>query len=197
MIVAVDQLLWRPLVVWSQKFRVEETGSEEAAGVVGRLAREALAPPPEAPPVDPPPARGGAGAGGGREAPSGFERQARGSGRRSRPPLVGRGLLAAAVALWGAARLGVLLVRVPAREWGVLALSLGATALRTPRAPSSLSVLWTVPVGILLGRSPHLVAEAPARHPDRRVVPGADALPARHGGAPRRRRPVRRASRPS
>lgn len=29
MIVLLDQLLWRPLVVWGQKFRVEEGGSEE------------------------------------------------------------------------------------------------------------------------------------------------------------------------
>ena len=32
MIVALDQLLWRPLVVWGQKFRVEEGGGEEAPG---------------------------------------------------------------------------------------------------------------------------------------------------------------------
>src|SRR5512142_1803875 len=30
MIVALDQLLWRPVVVWSQKFRVEESGQTEA-----------------------------------------------------------------------------------------------------------------------------------------------------------------------
>ncbi|HTC21263.1 MAG TPA: ABC transporter permease subunit, partial [bacterium] len=30
MIVFLDQFLWRPLVVWGQKFRVEEGGSEEA-----------------------------------------------------------------------------------------------------------------------------------------------------------------------
>src|SRR5262245_14465957 len=30
MIVALDQLLWRPVVVWAQKFRVEEGGHQEA-----------------------------------------------------------------------------------------------------------------------------------------------------------------------
>ncbi len=30
MIVALDQLLWRPVVVWAQKFRVEESGQTEA-----------------------------------------------------------------------------------------------------------------------------------------------------------------------
>ncbi len=30
MIVALDQLLWRPVVAWAQKFRVEEGGAQEA-----------------------------------------------------------------------------------------------------------------------------------------------------------------------
>src|SRR5262249_45088720 len=30
MIVALDQLLWRPVVVWAQKFRLEEGGQEPA-----------------------------------------------------------------------------------------------------------------------------------------------------------------------
>src|SRR5206468_358555 len=30
MIVLLDQLLWRPVVVWAQKFRVEEGGHQEA-----------------------------------------------------------------------------------------------------------------------------------------------------------------------
>src|SRR5438045_7852214 len=29
MIVVLDQLLWRPIVVWAQKFRVEEGGQQE------------------------------------------------------------------------------------------------------------------------------------------------------------------------
>ena len=29
MIIFLDQLLWRPVVVWSQKFRVEEGGAEQ------------------------------------------------------------------------------------------------------------------------------------------------------------------------
>jgi NitT/TauT family transport system permease protein len=42
---------------------------------------------------------------------------------------------------------------VEAAEWGVLALALLATSSRTALA-LLLSVLWTVPVGIILGRSP-------------------------------------------
>ncbi len=31
MIVALDQLLWRPVVAWAKKFRVEEGGTQEEA----------------------------------------------------------------------------------------------------------------------------------------------------------------------
>ncbi len=150
MIVAVDQLLWRPLVVWSQKFRVEETGSGEAptSWVVSLLGRSRLL----------------------RKLLRSLRRareeaRARAAARGALPgtgvsrsgvlrasaALLG-GVFATSAALWGIVRLGGLLSRVPAREWGVLGLALGATGLRTAAA-LALSVLWTVPVGILLGRS--------------------------------------------
>jgi NitT/TauT family transport system permease protein len=149
MIVAVDQLLWRPLVVWSQKFRVEETGSEAppASWLVSLVRRSRLL----------------------RRLRRSIRRRRdaarartalRGAPAQTRPARAGlaavawaASILVAGVALWGCGRLGVLLWRVPAREWSVLALSLGATAGRAAGA-LSLSVLWTVPVGILLGRSP-------------------------------------------
>ncbi len=48
MIVLLDQVLWRPLAVWSQKFRLDESGSEDAGsswflGVVRRARVYALA----------------------------------------------------------------------------------------------------------------------------------------------------------
>ena len=151
MIVAVDQLLWRPLVVWSQRFRVEElgTGEEPRSWVVGLVRRSDLL----------------------RGLRRGLrsrrqEARARAAGKGPvvpaapaapvPPRVVALGVLAAAAAaaaLWGTVRLGGLLLRVPAREWGVLGLALGATALRTAGA-LALSVLWAVPAGILLGRSP-------------------------------------------
>jgi NitT/TauT family transport system permease protein len=148
MIVAVDQLLWRPLVVWSQKFRVEETGSEEPPEswvvlLVGRSRllrrlRRSL--------------RRRRDAVRARAAVRGALAQARPAGAGLAAAAWAGGLLAAVLALWGAGRLGVLLVRVPAREWGILGLSLGATAGRAAGA-LALSVLWTLPAGILLGRS--------------------------------------------
>ena len=150
MIVAVDQLLWRPLVVWSQKFRVEETGSGDSptswvVTLVGRsrLTRRILRSVRYAREE----ARARAAARGAvpeaNVARSGF--------LRSAAAVLGV-VLAVAAALWGTTRLGGLLVRVPMREWGVLALALGATALRTAGA-LAFSVLWTLPVGILIGRS--------------------------------------------
>lgn len=151
MIVAVDQLLWRPLVVWSQRFRVEELGSgeEPRSWVVALVKRSNLL--------------------------RGLRRSVRTRRQEARARAAGKGpllpavssapvsprvvalwLLAASavvVALWGTVRLAGLLLRVPAREWGVLGLALGATGLRTAGA-LAVSVLWAVPAGILLGRSP-------------------------------------------
>ncbi|MGA7993091.1 MAG: ABC transporter permease subunit, partial [Thermoanaerobaculia bacterium] len=58
--------------------------------------------------------------------------------------------LAAALGVWKLLRL---LAAVPPREWFVLAAALGATFLRTLGA-LALAVAWTLPVGILVGRSP-------------------------------------------
>jgi len=150
MIVAVDQLLWRPLVVWSQKFRVEETGTAAPpeSWVVGLVRRSRLL------------RRLGRSVRRAREAAR--VRAAAAGARAAGPAAPARALRAAvtsllaaaagAGALWGILRLGGLLVRVPAREWGALALALGATALRATGA-LALALLWTLPAGILLGRS--------------------------------------------
>ena len=45
MIVGLDQLLWRPVVVWAQKFRVEEGGqrSDASSWFLNWLRRSGLA----------------------------------------------------------------------------------------------------------------------------------------------------------
>jgi NitT/TauT family transport system permease protein len=149
MIVAVDQLLWRPLVAWSQRFRVAEvSGSAEAHSWVLDLVRRSAVlrrfrlrrrrharslPPPQAPEEVRPDADGGA---------------------RLRAVLTGvTGLLAAAAASVGVWKLLHLLAAVSGKEWLVLAAALGATFLRTLGA-LALAVAWALPVGILVGRSP-------------------------------------------
>jgi len=149
MIVAVDQLLWRPLVVWSQRFRNADIEGENApeSWVLNlmrrsrflrrmRLRRRRR---PRAPTPPAPPESAGAVPGG--------------TGERARAALVsGLGIAALAVALLGAWKLVGLLVRVPAGKWLVLAGAVGATSVRTFSA-LALAAAWTLPIGILIGRS--------------------------------------------
>jgi NitT/TauT family transport system permease protein len=157
MIVAVDQLLWKPLVAWSERFRMEDLASTEKSRswmldlirrspLLRRLRRarrdaedaaaETVAAAPAAALAKAPAAR-----------------------RMTSRRLLARTLLGAAaagalvLAGWGAFELLKLLLAVPGREWIVLALALGSTFLRTFGA-LVLAALWTVPAGILIGRSP-------------------------------------------
>ncbi len=153
MIVAVDQLLWKPLVAWSERFRLEDLASTdkprswvltllrrsplvrrlrqarawiaEARAVREKRTREAR-PPSSAPDA---------------------------GGSRLRAGLLGLAAAAAAAgAAWGVVRLVHLLTSVSREEWGRLAAALGATSLRTAGA-LVLAAAWTVPAGILIGRS--------------------------------------------
>ena len=152
MILAVDQLLWKPLVAWSQRFRLEEiSGSEPPRSWVLDLVRrswfarrmrqarreveEAAARPSE-------------------KKPATASHAPEAGGRAFRIALLwALGLAACAGAAIGAGKLVLLLVSVPAHEWGLLAASLGATFVRTASA-LVLGALWCVPAGILIGRSP-------------------------------------------
>ena len=150
MIIAVDQLLWKPLVAWSQRFRLEEIAGAEAprswvlnlvrrSWIAKRLRRASPAtaslPVPTSSP--PSPASGG-----------------RSDSTRIRAAILGIvGLAGGLAAIAGAWRLVALLSRVPAPEWSLLARALGATFLRTFGA-LALAAVWCVPAGILIGRSP-------------------------------------------
>ncbi len=149
MIVAVDQFLWRPLVVWSQRFRNADVEGQDAPqswmlNLVRRSAflrrlrlrrrrRRGAAP------LTPVPLAEAAG-------PN------RGGERLRAGLLVAFSLAALIGALFGAWKLLRLLARVPAGEWLVLTGALGATFLRT-LAALALATAWTLPIGILVGRS--------------------------------------------
>jgi len=146
MIVAVDQVLWKPLVAWSERFRLEEltTGEKPRSWVLDLIHRSALlrrlsrarrAAPRVPAPVAVRAARG----------PDSGAALRRGA-------LYAASLAAAAAAGWGAVHLARLLAALPAAEWGLLARALGATFLRTAGA-LLLAVIWTVPAGVLIGRS--------------------------------------------
>jgi len=153
MILAVDQLLWKPLVAWSERFRLEELSSAEKpkSWVLDLLRRS---------PLMRRLRRAGRAVGRSRSAappaPLPVPRRA-GGGRASAAPrkalLAVPGAAAVAAAAWGSYRLVHLLLAVPRHEWLTLAAALGATFLRTAGA-LAVATLWTVPAGILIGRSP-------------------------------------------
>ena len=153
MIVAVDQVLWRPIVVWAQKFRVDEGGTQERTtswflnllrrsrliAVLRRLwrrLRTRLARP-RVPRPGPGPSVAIA-------------------VRRPAPWLgvILLALLLAALA-FGAWKLTHVLRRVPAAEWGTLGGAAGWTLGRVLLA-TALGTLWALPAGIAIGLSPRL-----------------------------------------
>jgi NitT/TauT family transport system permease protein len=148
-IVLLDQMLWRPLVVWGQKFRVEEGGDDIPARswfldlihrsrflkMVGRLfkRRPKEEPLPSAPrPVETPLTRSHHGA-------KVFS-------------LAAFTFLLALMGL-GAWKLMVLFSGVTVLEWGMLWAKSLATLARVLCA-AFLGALWAVPVGLWIGLSP-------------------------------------------
>jgi NitT/TauT family transport system permease protein len=166
MIVAVDQLFWRPIVVWSQRFKLEDTASADAStswvldlfqrSSLLRWAqkkwreRRAVASTPQSP-----------------EKAISTLRTANAPRRKSVSPallssgkwlvLLGLALLAA----WGALVLARLLVHLPIRErgdskgWTTVLLALLLSFGRTTTAVL-LGGIWALPAGVLIGLSPKL-----------------------------------------
>lgn len=151
MIVAIDQLLWRPLVVWAQKFRLEERADDEPAtswfsevlrrsnllawpyGILRRLLHRL------------------------RPAP-----QTKLAVAASRPsPVAGRTVSLAVlgvlvVALTGGAwALAHLVFGLSPGEWGRIAGAGGVTLVRV-YAAIAMGTLWAVPAGIAIGLNPRL-----------------------------------------
>ena len=155
MILAVDQLLWKPLVAWSQRFRLGDVAGAEArrSWVLDLLRRSWIArrlrqarrerPPEIESPVPESPVLA--------SAPAPASGPARGQRLRG-AALTAIGLAAAALAAAGAVKLARLLLRVTADEWRLLAGALGATFLRTAGA-LAFAAVWCVPAGIVIGRS--------------------------------------------
>ncbi len=152
MVVAVDTLIWRPVLVWAQRFRLEDTaGTDLQSSFVltwlrqSRLLQAAKAR--LAHPVSE-----------WLSAHAAAERQRSKLPTLSRHPWVGHllnGLLtAAALGLtFGAAwRLAHLLGQLPLSGWWEILVSSLLTWLRVSAAVV-LSTLWTVPVGMWIGRS--------------------------------------------
>jgi len=149
MIVFVDQVVWRPLVAWSHKFTDEESTSASSSWFWERIRRSPLL-------------RTGTRLWEfcqQRLKPSAAARVIRGegSGFRAGPArpwtkrLLG-GAIGAGV-LFGAVEYVKLLTALQGREWLHLLGSTGATLLRVVIAVG-LASLWTIPVGVMIGRHP-------------------------------------------
>ncbi|PYO61275.1 MAG: ABC transporter permease [Gemmatimonadetes bacterium] len=139
MIVAVDQLLWRPLARLPRR----------AAVLRRRAYRSALR---AAGPLQRPLQR-----------PLQFARPVLTLHRRvafGHPAVVGTGVAALVVAVlagggWGLWHLVLLLRQLGPRDWGRLAGASGLTFARV-MAAVALSTAWALPVGVLIGRSPRV-----------------------------------------
>ena len=152
MIVAVDQVLWRPVVVWAQKFRVEEGGQQErlTSWFLAWLRRSRLL-----------------------TVVRRLWRRVWASLKRSRTSLASATVDRRPVSRWtgwlgvtllalllvvlvlGAWNLAHLLRRVPATEWGTLGGAAGLTLGRVLLA-TALGTLWALPAGLAIGLSPRL-----------------------------------------
>ena len=152
MIVAVDQVLWRPVVVWAQKFRVEEGGNQErmTSWFLNLLRRSRLV-----------------------AALQGLWRRAWTTRQRPLVSRPGAGMTSGAVtrpAAWvgvlllalliaalvlGAWKLAHVLQGVPMVEWATLGGAAGWTLGRVLLA-TALGTLWALPAGIAIGLSPRL-----------------------------------------
>lgn len=153
-IILLDQLLWRPLVAWADRFRVEQVEAASAptsavlgalrhsallAGLHTHLLRPALAhldrlmnrllPAPET-------------SSGSTGVPALW---------RVVGALAGLGLLVGSV--WGLEMAVRLLHALPPTSWGSVALGTAATALRVAVA-LALGAAWTVPLGVAIGLNP-------------------------------------------
>jgi len=162
MIVATDRLLWRPLVVWAQKYRLDDSAGapEEQSWILDVLRRSVLWR--LRPPVRWRPLRSA------RKATVPLRRGIRRAGRLLRPRRaavlagwLGRVAIIAALgalaigAAFGLYRVGRLLTGLPRADWGTLAGAAGLTFLRVMSAVA-LSTLWALPVGIWVGKSPRV-----------------------------------------
>jgi len=155
-VVATDQLLWRPLIAWSDKFKFEQVESADrvTSPVLELLTRSNL--------FTSIPGRIWTRV----EEPI-YRYMARSKECRVVHPIDeeqtqkgSAGLWALAVAaigvvIWGATQAMLMLRSITLHELGILLAGAGATFLRV-NAALAISALWTIPVGVAIGFNPKL-----------------------------------------
>lgn len=145
-IIALDQFIWRPLLAWSDRFKVEMVESDQPptswfynvmhnSALVTALRGWAA------------PLTEGLDAWLIRRAPM-READETPTGRNRLNLLLGLAL--GAVLLYGGVRAGLMLWSVPLTQWGQILLGVGATLLRVVIA-LAIALAWTIPAGVLIG----------------------------------------------
>ncbi len=156
-IVLLDQLVWRPLLAWADRFKLEMVESDnpptswfydllQATQLNAWLGRRVIRPLSEA--IDRLLARFGQ--------PTVPSPDA--TGRQRRPWLaivilipLGAGLI------YGLEQAAELLSQVPAEQWAEIGLGLAATLMRVLVA-LGIALAWTIPIGVLIGTKPRAAA---------------------------------------
>jgi len=155
MIVFLDQVLWRPVVVWAQRFRIEDISQGEAprSWLLKTLRRSRLIRwvesrrasrrrKQESPQAQPAPRR---------KATAASRRL-----HRLQRALANTALLALlALILWSAFKLVGFLSAIPGRQWWLLTKAGGLTLSRV-LISTVLGTLWALPAGLAIGLSPRL-----------------------------------------
>ena len=147
LIVALDQLVWRPLLAWSERFNLQMVSRDNPpsswfyevlrnARLVAWFYRRVLCPVGAA--VD-----------------DYLSRRFRVHGLSApshTPSYVGRILVGWVIAIlaYGVLRAGQMLSEVPLTQWGDIALGVGATLLRVLGA-LAVALAWTLPLGVAMG----------------------------------------------
>jgi NitT/TauT family transport system permease protein len=161
-IVLFDQLLWRPLLAWGDRFKMEMVTGERPprswfyeALRSSRLVRwlgEHWWRPGFAWTVC------RAACGGTMHVKRSLRRPLAGEDVRSRRSLgkIVWGLFGVGLA-YGAYRAGEMLLRVSAEQWGMIVLGLGATLVRVSVA-LGIALAWTIPAGVFIGMNPRWAA---------------------------------------
>jgi NitT/TauT family transport system permease protein len=156
-IILIDQLVWRPVIAWAEKFKVEQVASSDIARspMLNLLRRSKLIPLMARSVVSPISER----------LRSHFARQTQamsfGRKRGRMPRTISRGLAVVALIAVGYTSLRMLgvVLTTSSTEFDQILVGAGATFLRV-EATLLLAALWTVPVGVLIGLQPRLSAIA-------------------------------------
>ena len=153
-IVLIDQVIWRPIIAWSEKFKFEHVEASEAASspvlsffrrskLLSRLARVSVAPAREALTLHFARAEAGHQA---------DHHRARNLTKWTSGALA---TLAIAGVLYAIGKMGVMLTALTPADLRNISWGAGATFLRI-EVTLMLAALWTIPVGVFIGLRPRL-----------------------------------------